>query len=352
MIFCRAFWLAALGWMLVPASSWAEDEVQLVAGEPTVLNHPHINKSVGNPVHCLTFFNGGALLATGATSGVLVWDVSRGKLRQTLEVDERAVDTLTLDPRGTLLVAGGASGFIKLWDAQTLKALATLETPGAVRGLSISPDGKLLASASPNGQLGTADTQFGIILWDLAKKKQLRTIALPPPAFGTTVLAFLPDGKQLLSAQDRTFRRIDIQSGEVLKVLDVADLPRSLGCIALRRDGGRLATGVFEPKIRVWDTQTFKQLLAWDAHDQEPPPRRGLASVSFSPDGAYVLSGGMDGMVCVWQASSGRRLLELDARGDTSGRWITGVVMTPDNRLLAAAHFGGTATIWPISENQ
>ena len=60
----------------------------------------------------------------------------------------------------------------------------------------------------------------------------------------------------------------------------------------------------------------------------------------------------MDGMVCVWEASSGRRLLELDARGDASGRWITGVVITPDNRLLAAAHYGGTATIWRITEKK
>jgi WD40 repeat protein len=107
---------------------------------------------------------------------------------------------------------------------------------------------------------------------------------------------------------------------------------------------------VFEPRIRLWETQAFRETLAWEAHHKEPPPRRGVASVSFSPDGRYVLSGGMDGMACVWDAASGRRLLELDARGEASGRWITGVAMTADNRLLAAAHYGGTATIWPITE--
>ena len=223
-------------------------------------------------------------------------------------------------------------------------------TPGAVRGLAISPDGKLLASASPNGQKGSADREFGVVLWDLATGERLRTIPHPPPAFGTTVLAFLPDGRQIVSAQDRTLRVLDALRGEIAKVVELPDLPRSLGCIALCGDGVRLATGVFEPKIRLWDTQRWREVLAWDAHHQQAPPRRGVASIAYSPDGKYVISGGMDGMVCVWQASSGRRLLELDARGEASGGRVTGVVMTPDNGLLAASHFGGTASIWRITE--
>jgi WD40 repeat protein len=341
--------------MLAPSGGRAADALLLVAGDATVLKHPHINKSVGNPVHCLTFLKGGAWLATGATSGVLVWDTSSGELRQTLEVDERSVDALSLDSRGTRLVAGGASGIIKVWDAHTFQPLATLgPTPGAVRGVAISPDGKLLAGASPNGQLGKTDPEFGILLWDLATGEQVRKLAHPPPEFGTTALAFMADGQRLLTAQDRTFRLIDVRTGEMLKTVELPALPRSLGSMALSSrvlgsDGRRLATGVFEPRLRLWDAQTFKEVLAWDAHDQQAPPRRGVSTVSYSPDGQYLLSGGMDGMVGVWDGASGRRLLELDASGEATRGWVTGVAMTADNRLLAASHFGGTATVWRIA---
>jgi WD40 repeat protein len=337
----------------MPVESRADSEIELTAGEPTVLKHPEINKSIGNPVYCLTFVDDGASLATGAASGVLVWDVKTGELRQTLDVDERGVDALTLDPRGKLLVAGGATGTVKVFDAQTFKPLHILgPTSGAVRALAVSPDGQLLASASPNGQLGKADEQFGILLWDLTTGKLLRTVPHPPPSFGTTALAFMPDGKRLVSAQDRIFRVIEVEQRQETKVVELPDLVRSLGSIALSKDGGRLLAGAFEPKLRIWDTRSWTQTLAWDAHDAEPPPRRGVSAASFSPDGRFVLSGGMDGMVCVWDATSGRRLLQLDGRGDESSRWITGVVMTPDGGVLAAAHYGGTATMWRISESR
>jgi WD40 repeat protein len=342
---------ALIGCTIVATSGSAVAEERLVASEPLVFKHPPINKSIGNPVHCLAFLNDGALLATGATSGVHVWDVKSGELQQTLDVDERSVDAIVQDMNGTRLVAGGASGAIKVWDARTLKPLATLgPSPAAVRSLAISPDAKLLASASPNVPPSAADEPFGILLWDLAKHQPLRRIDHPAPAFGSTVIAFLPDGKQLISAQDRTFRLIDVEKGAIMKTVDVPTLPRTIGCLALNLEGRRLATGVFEAKLRMWDTRDWTQSLAWDAHDKQPPPRRGVSTVSLSPDGKYLLSGGLDGMVGLWDASTGRQILEVDGRSEGGNGWITGVAMTNNNRLLAATHFGGTATIWRLEE--
>ena len=345
---CPAFRVALVGCLFLDLHGAATAEERLAASEPLVLKHPAINKSIGNPVHCLTFLNDGALLATGATSGVHVWEASSGELKQTLVVDDRSVDALVQDPRGTRLVAGGAKGVIKVWDARTLKPLATLgPTPCAIRSLSISPDAGLLASVSPNPPPPAAEEPFGILLWDLLTNQQLRRIDHPPPAFGSTVVAFLPDGKQLITAQDRTFRLIDVQQGEISRTIELPDLPRTIQCLSIGPEGG-LATGVFEAKLRLWDTRDWKQTLAWDAHDKPAAPRRGVSTVSFSPDGKYLLSGGLDGQVCVWDATTGRRLLELDGRGEATNGWVTGVAITADNRLLAATHFGGAATLWRL----
>lgn len=344
--------LLALGCIFVASWCPAAADERLVASAPLILKHPPINKSIGNPVHCLSFLNEGKLLATGATSGVHVWDTTSGELQQTLEVDDRSVDALTQDARGTRLVAGGAAGVIKVWDARTLKLVATLgPAPAAVRSLTISPDGKLLASASPNASSSAEDEPFALLLWDLTTNQLLRRIEQPRPAFGTVSLGFIRNGEQLIAAQDRSFRIIDVQKGAAIKTIDLPDLPRTIGCLAVDDDGKRLATGVFEARLRLWDTFDWKQSLAWDAHDKQSPPRRGVSAVSFSPDGKYVLSGGLDGLVCVWDAATGRQLLELDGRGESTSGWITSVGLSPNNRFLAATHFGGTATIWRL-ENE
>lgn len=353
MKFRRALWLVAVGWFWACFSAAAED--RQVAGEALVLKHPPINKSIGNPVHCLTFLNDGALLATGATSGVYVWDASSGKLQHMLDADERSVDALASDRRGTCLIAGGAAGNIKAWDARTFQPLASFGTAdgavhGAVGSLAISPDSNLLATASPNGQLADTNQPFAINLWHVATGQLAQKIEHPRPLFGSTALAFLPDSKQFVSAQDRTLRLIDVPQGKVIKTIDLPQLPRTLGRISLDGEGRRLVTGAFEPKLRLWDIGTWKQTLAWDAHDKQPPPRRGVSAVTFSPDGKYILSGGLDGMVALWDAASGRRLLELDGRGEATHGWITDVAMTSDNRMLAASHFGGIALIWRIAD--
>jgi WD40 repeat protein len=326
----------------------AEAEDRLTAGDPIVLVHPPINKSIGNPVYCLTFLPGGTALATGAASGVLIWDVPSGKLRRTLEVDARGVDTLALDPQGKLLVAGGASGIIKIWDAKTLEPVRTLgPAPGAIQSLSISPDGKLLAAVGPNAKDGVSDKPPDILLWELATGRELPTIPHPSPAFGATALSFLPNGKQFVTAQDRTLRVWDVDGTKPIKTIEMSALPRTFGSIALH--GKRLVAGAYDHKLRLWGTDDWKQVHMWLAHNREPPPRCGVSAVNFSPEGKYVLSGGMDGWVGVWDAASGNRLLELDACAEESARRITGVALTPDGALLAAAHFGGNAVLWRIT---
>lgn len=345
----RLFVLIVFGFIASAASSVARGEERLTAGPPLVLKHPPINKSIGNPVHCLSFLDGGARLATGATSGIHIWGTLSGELQQTLEVDQRSVEALVQDPRSQRLVAGGASGVIKVWDARTLKPVATLgPTTAAVSSLAISSDAKLLASASPNAPPSAADEPFAVHLWDLTTNELLRNVELPRPEFGSTSVSFLQDGKQLVVAQDRTFRLIDVQKGTVTRTIQLPELPRTIGRMAVDDDGGRLATGVFEAKLRIWDTRDWKQTIAWNAHDQQLPPRRGVSAVSFSADGKYLVSGGLDGQVCVWAVATGRQLLELDGRGESTSGWITGVAVSPQNRLLAVTHFGGTATIWKL----
>jgi len=350
----RAFvpWFGWAVFALFGVPAYAQSGAGMAASEPIELRHPMLPEKQNNAVHCLLFLNGGKALATGDSTGVVrIWDVSSRAERHALRLDERGVDTLAVDPCGTILVAGGASGLIRIWDILAWKEIRTLDrTSGAVRGLCISPDGKTLASASPNGSKGANDKEFGIILWDILSGKRLRTLPLDPPALGMTLLSFAPDGKSLISGQDRTIRAWDPETGKEVRAMELPGVIHTLGSLALRGDGRRLATGVFERKIRIWDLESWSPSLEWNV-----PAGGEVLSVAYSPDGTFVLSGQTDGAVGVWDAATGQPVLRLRAKSDTSTGWpasVTGVVMSPDGGLLAASTLNGSVTVWRMTARE
>jgi WD40 repeat protein len=102
----------------------------------------------------------GKKLASGSVDNTIkIWDVTTGKVLNTLKGHESLVWSVGFSPNGKQLVSGSADNTIKIWEVTTGKVLNTLKGhEGWVNSVGFSPDGKKLAS-------GSADKT--IILWDL-----------------------------------------------------------------------------------------------------------------------------------------------------------------------------------------
>jgi WD40 repeat protein len=103
-------------------------------------------------VHSVSFSKDGRFFVTaGADHTARVWSVASGRARAVLETAE-PIRKVAFSPNGQRVVAGGAEGFVYVWDWRKPKLLAALQEHGDfVNSVQFSPNGKQILSASDDG---------------------------------------------------------------------------------------------------------------------------------------------------------------------------------------------------------
>ncbi len=200
------------------------------------------------PVRALAFSADGTRLACGGDiaskrdkpADLKVWDLNTGKVIFELEGHVPGVAGVCYSPDGKRIcsLAGnlfGKGAELKVWDAQTGKEVLNLQGPavarpfsaGIVGGLACSPDGKHIAAGmdqllnvwdaetgkvvlsfkahqhvitslaySPDGKrIATTSPESNMTLWDVETRKEL--LKIPNDGWGD--IAFSPDGKRIAS---------------------------------------------------------------------------------------------------------------------------------------------------------
>jgi WD40 repeat protein len=208
------------------------------------------------------------------------------------------------------------------------------EHKNAVRSVAFSPDGKTLASGSPDGT---------IILWDVASRKPIGE-----PFSGhmdwVTSVAFSPDGKTLASGSwDHTIHLWDVASlkpiGEPL-----TGHTDSVTSVAFSPDGKTLASGSWDHTILLWDVASRKLIgQPLTGHTDS------VTSVAFSPDGKTLASGGYDNTIILWDVETGQ-LIGQPLTGHRN--WVTSVAFSPDGRTLASGSLDHTILLWDVASRK
>jgi WD40 repeat protein len=223
--------------------------------------------------------------------GMDVWDVVERKKIGVLETDLGVGHgSIALSPDGRILASTGwLANEILLWDTQTLEQTGSIQGLGKSKGLTFSPDGRLLVIRVQTDDGGA------IRLWDIASQSQVGQLI--GPTGGTSDLSFSPDGRLLasVSATDgiKSVYLWDFESRDLIAVLGSYEPP--IGSIAFSPDGRFLAFDVYwDTTIHLWDVERQEEIGVLTGH--RPWNVGWEGGLVFSPDGKWLAGGSVSGV--------------------------------------------------------
>ncbi|MDX2217348.1 MAG: TIR domain-containing protein [Oculatellaceae cyanobacterium bins.114] len=281
-----------------------------------------------------------------------------------------AVQGLSFSPDGKAIASASFDKTIKLWslDGYGIKTLRGHRS--RVYSVKFSPDGKMLASASGDRT---------IKLWNL-EGQELQTFQNINSIFA---IDFSPDGKTLISSSfDSTGEGViglwslEGQLRRTIKTSEASSDTVSFSpdgtTIAIASDktvrlfslnGQELKTREFSGSITDLsfspDGETIVcstddgNISVWNIETQEFKTFRAIQSgsfhsVSFSPYGKTVASSDSNGMIAVW-TPAGQMLTTF--QGGYGGRSSV-VRFSPDGQTIAYGHADGSVTLWGLQNQE
>ncbi len=245
---------------------------------------------------------------------VLVFDLAAQRRALPPLPHPRAVNSVSLTRDGRLLATGCADGHVRLFtlpEGQWVRTL-TNAVDNQPRNLVFSEDDRLLVSSSARPRQYT--------LWNTATWDPTPLLWKPP--VGGQGFAFSLDGSLLATPQGDGNRVIvwDMPAGTTNTVLRMDHFTSGA---AFTADGRLLATKAYWD-IALFEVGTWERLDTLEGHDHL------ITAMAFAPDGKTLASVGFDGSLRLWSVPARAEVAVLWDHADEAYT----VAFTPDGQWL------------------
>ncbi|MCS7168861.1 MAG: WD40 repeat domain-containing protein [Gemmatales bacterium] len=276
-------------------------------------------------VRAVAFSPDGKWLATAGKDGRLqIWDWSLRSQSHDVRASDRSLHCLAWTPDGRRVILGDEAGAVQSYslDTERLRELGRHEE--SVWPMSLSPDGRYLASGSRDGiihvrqldkpqhptrlqghtwvitglgsyvhqgqtHLVSVSYDKTLRIWNLGNGKVVLTQDKYPLLFrGLSVAPNVP--LAVSGTRDGTLQVWNLENGEVIRLL--VGHKGGIACVAVHSEGRYALSTSYDNTVRLWDLKRGKEIQRFEFASP-------IVAADFSPDGLFVALGDQEGKVRV-----------------------------------------------------
>ncbi len=196
----------------------------------------------GGGIRALSIAPDGRSIAFGSTDGLALWNLKDAP--RPIEGSSGPTNALAFAPTGNHFASGHPDGMVKLWNSESLRALAmTPAGSSGVRSLAYAPNGNIVGSGDQDGT---------IKLWQADDGKLVRS--LEPLGSPVLSLAFSHSGEFVAAAAGTQVVVFEANTGR--RAASYAGATR-VELISVAPDGKLLAAGAQNKSVYIWERAAF-----------------------------------------------------------------------------------------------
>ncbi|MDJ0688468.1 MAG: AAA-like domain-containing protein [Xenococcaceae cyanobacterium MO_188.B32] len=278
----------------------------------------------------------GNSIATASEQDIVKLAKLDNPLLKVLRSHSAPIIDVAFHPQGEMIVTASDDRKVKLWSKDGFLLDTFQNQQDSVLGITIDRDGRKLVSGHWNGAIDFLKIE------DLDRPQILLDKTIEGHKVGVWRIAISPNGKIIATAsEDKTAKLWDWQGNLIASLDGHQDVVRD---IAFTPDGQIVATASYDQTVKLWNTRGD----VIETLDRDKYNVRSEGVLAISPDGKLMATANLEGIIKLWQIdrSSGQVKVTLNQSLKSHTEEIRQIVFSPDGRLIASASGDSTIKLW------